>query len=365
LKHWFYQPDIEALEVTLAVAASHFQPSEPTWLFVVGPPATGKTSVNIQVLRTSPSAYLIGDLTPQTFLSGKRKKDGAPEPSLLQRLGNGILLMKDFTTMISKRPDDRAMIVSQLREIYDGTFTKDTGESGRLYWTGKMTVIAACTPAIEREWAILRDLGERFMTIRWDRENGMTSARRTLEQRMHESDIAARSSALGKQIMEALPKTRGTTSAHVRDRIVHLAEIVALSRNRVIRDSHGSREIIDIPPAEGPNRIAKALMSVAVNYGAVLHRDPLDEDVRLAVRMAMNSIPHTRYKLISNIPVDTSIDRSHLAKASKLPESSLSWQLDELEALSLLKRIAVGNTTSYEYSDELRDLWKGAFPSSI
>jgi len=363
LKQWFYQPDIEALEITLAVAASHYVPGDPTWIFIVGPPATGKTSALIQAVKLAPKAYITGDLTPQTFLSAKRKK-GGNEPSLLTRLENPIFLMKDFTTMISKRPDDRAMIVSQLREIYDGVFTKDTGESGRLYWQGKCTVIAACTPAIEREWAMLRDLGERFMTVRWHRESGVLSAKQTMIQRSKEAEISQKTANLGRDVLALLPHSRPELEEHMIDRICALAEIVALSRNRVIRDSHADRQIIDVPAAEGPNRIAKALASVCVNYAALFNRDVYASDIRLATRLAMNSIPSSRYRIISSIPCNTSISWGDLKSLVRMPASSLEWHIEELMALTILQTTIVGSDTKYEYTPEFRDLWSLAFPST-
>lgn len=364
LKQWFYQPDIEALEIVLAVAASHYSDGDPTWLFIVGPPATGKTSGAIQALRYVPQVYLVGDLTPQTFLSGKAKRNGNSEPSLLMKLGSAILLVKDFTTLISKRPDDRAMIVSQLREIYDGTFTKDTGESGRIYWSGKMTVIAACTYAIERQWAILRDLGERFMTVRWMREPGVPSGRQAMRQCGHEVEIAAKTAKLGQEALERLNnKSRPALPGPLIDRILALGEIVALARNHVVRDSMGSRDIIDLSPAEGPSRIVKALRSVIVNYAAMFQRDPTQEDMRLAIRLATNSIPSRRFSILSSIPCDTEMEINDIIKLAQMPRMSLLWQLDELEALSLLVKVSSGDVTTYRYSKNLQELWEMAFPS--
>ena len=362
LKQWFYQPDIEAVEIVFAVAASHYVAGDPTWLFLIAPPATGKTSAGIQALKTCPKAYIVGDLTPQTFLSGKRK-NGNGDLSLLERQPNGLFLMKDFTTMISKRPDDRAMIVSQLREIYDGTFSKDTGETGRLYWTGKATVIAACTPAIERQWAILRDLGERFMTVRWKRESGLRSGPRSLKQQRHEGDIAARTASLGRELISSLPNDRPDLPEFMNDRIIALAELVAQGRSHVTRDSFGERAVISIDEAEGTTRILKALASILVNHSALFHRECDEEDMRLAVRLAMNSIPNSRSRILSSIPPNATIEFAHLQLLTGMIPASLTWQLDELEALSILIRTTSGTTVTYAFTPYLQEVWHQAFPS--
>lgn len=363
LSQWFYQPDLEALEVTLSVAASHYTIADPIWLFVVGPPATGKTSANIQSITLADKAYVMGDLTPQTFLSGKKKtSDSSRDPSLLTRLGNPLFLMKDFTTIMSKRPDDRLMIIAQLREIYDGTFTKDTGETGRLVWNGKCTMIAATTPAIEREWMILRDLGERFMTVRWRRENGLHSGSVAYHQRGKEKTIGTRTAQLGAEILRNLPTTRPDLPDSMLSRIIALGEVVALVRNRVVRDSHGARDIIDLPPAEGSSRIVKALAGIVVNYAGIHHREVETEDIRLAKRMALNSMPSTRFRILSAVPATTSISGADLAQMSDLPHSSLEWQLDELQALRLIKRVSTGNSVTWEMTQDFREVWLQAFP---
>jgi hypothetical protein len=364
LNRWFHHADIGALEVTLAVAASHYVKGDPTWLFVLGPPGTGKTSVNIKVLTRVQGAYPMGDLTTQTFLSGKKTDVGGGEHSLLKRLGSAILLMKDFTTILSKRAEDRAIIVSQLREIYDGSFNKDTGQVGRLMWSGKMTIIAACTPALERAWMVNRELGERFMTVRWNREDGVGSARASLKQRGHEEKIGDNIARLGKELLGELGPTRPELTEEAHCRIEGLAEIVAIARNQVDRAPYGERVIINVPAAEGPSRIAKALASVVVNYAALFLRDTVEDDMRLAVRLAMDSIPSNRYRILSKMPPDAPIEQADLVKLTLMAPTSLEYHLEELEALNLVERLIVGQTYSWQFSKMLKGLWSIAFPST-
>ena len=79
----------------------------------------------------------LGDVTENTFLSGFY---GAVQPGLLEKLGDqheqgsalvtkgdAILLVKDFTTVLSMRREKRATILSQLREIHDGEFKRSFG----------------------------------------------------------------------------------------------------------------------------------------------------------------------------------------------------------------------------------------------
>jgi len=365
LRKWFYNPDIEALRIVLAIAASQYYPGDPAWLFIIGPPATGKTSQSIQSVSTAPHVWPIGDLTPQTLLSGKRKQKNDGELSLLQKIGSGTLLIKDFTTLLSKRPEDRMIIVAQLREIYDGLFVKDTGETGRLRWEGKITIIAACTPALERQWAVLRDLGERFMTVRWGRDKGMASGPMSLRQRLHEKEIGIQTAALGKALLADLPPTRPTFPKAYEERLCALAEIVALARGHVVRDGVGDRPIIDVPDAEGTSRIIKSLAAAVEGHAALFHREVTKEDMKLAVRLATDSIPHKRFQVLSCIPLGASISLAHLHNMHKMAATSLEWHLAELVALNLLVEKKSGKgVDDVEFAPEFADIWAIAFPST-
>src|SRR5207245_4799010 len=54
-----------------------------------------------------------------------------------------------------------------------------------------------CTPALDRAWAIQRDLGERFLCVRWHRRDGPEVARRACAQRGHEKEITHVTKQLG------------------------------------------------------------------------------------------------------------------------------------------------------------------------
>jgi hypothetical protein len=103
-------------------------PRDPLWLFLVGPPSAGKTEV-IAALGDIPSIFPLSSLTPQTFASGFEGKHG--ETSLLPRLSGKTLTMKDFGSVLTMYREKKAEIIGQLREIYDGQFSKTWGNGRR------------------------------------------------------------------------------------------------------------------------------------------------------------------------------------------------------------------------------------------
>src|SRR5437762_963555 len=71
IKKWFFNPDLEAVQVTLAAAASHFHKDcDPLWLFILGPSGGDKTSLCINSLLELSQVHMQGELTAKTFLSG-------------------------------------------------------------------------------------------------------------------------------------------------------------------------------------------------------------------------------------------------------------------------------------------------------
>ena len=140
--------DTIAIRVVLAAfIANRFESHDPVWLLLVAPSSTGKTEF-INGLMKVPGTHMISTVTPNTFLSGltNRKRD----PSLLTRLGpRSVLLQKDFTSILSMRPDSRAEILGQLREIYDGYYAREFGTGVSKKWEGKLGFISGCTLEIE------------------------------------------------------------------------------------------------------------------------------------------------------------------------------------------------------------------------
>src|SRR5678816_1324805 len=170
LNRWYFQPDLQSLLITLSVGISHFVPgADPVWLFVMGPSGGGKSTINIRAASCLPKTHSVSDLTENSILSGYHvnvKKKAASIGLLVDIGASGIVLMKDFTTILSKRDDERKKIIAALREIHDGQYNRVLGNVGKIGWAGKATIIAATTQSLEGCWAVLRDMGARFIQVR-------------------------------------------------------------------------------------------------------------------------------------------------------------------------------------------------------
>lgn len=356
LRTEFHNPDLQALRIVMSAGRAQYLPGEPVWLFVIGPSGSGKTSVAINCLSSLPNTWVESNLTPRTFLSCAANGD---ENSLLKRIGSGILAFKDFTTMLTKNPEQQAEIISQLREIYDGGYKSKTGVKWQ-EWEGKLTVIAAVTPAIERAWLIHRELGERFLQVRWPNGDARKIAEVARYQRGREKQISTKMRSLAKAFYDSAATTTPRLSDEQGTQIEYWASATALLRAHVVRDSKGSkRTIIDTAPPEEPTRIVKSLETVAVNHAALMNRKVNDDDMAVAYRVSMDSIASKRSAIIQALPLDTDISLSNLTETVQMAKDTIQWHLEELEAIGVVKMTGsdqiVGNR--YSISSNFSTLW--------
>jgi hypothetical protein len=252
---------------------------------------------------------VLGDLSENTFLSGFY---GHHQPGLLEKLGNttsngnahttvgdGILLMKDFTTVLSMRGDRRNAILGQLREIHDGQFRRDSGTGETKIWKGRVTIVAAVTPVLDRHYSIFSILGERFLQVRWHRPDSVEAG-----------EWAIRQQEMGDVIREAY----GTAVKHVFDnalartprlsreqeaRLASVAEVVAIGRTHVFRNGYGNREVEFVPGPESNTRISRGLASIARGIAALSGNLAVaEEDLQDAFRVGLDCLPAQRRQIL-------------------------------------------------------------------
>jgi hypothetical protein len=119
----------------------------------------------------------ISTLTLASLLSGtpKRQQTQGATGGLLRQVSNpGLLCLKDFTSTLTMRPESKAEVLSALREIFDGKWTRYIGTDGGkpLHWTGKVGLVFGCTGAIDTQHSVSDALGNRFLLSRLEPGKG-------------------------------------------------------------------------------------------------------------------------------------------------------------------------------------------------
>lgn len=365
-EEWFYKPDMMAIRIILICIAAQFDPqSEPIWMFLNGPSGSGKTALGINPMMGLPNVISIDSLTSHTLISGYIGNDNA---GLLKRHPHGTYLIPDFTTILSLREDSRREIASQLRRVFDGKLDRENGALTGAGWEGKITIIAAVTPVIERYWGFLRDMGDRFLQVRWPRHHGPAVANKYRKHQGREKFIK---DGLRNRVEDFFTNPRmifaniPDVSDSQGDQLAALSEITCYLRAQVNRESSGNREIRDVPQIEQTGRVGKGLPAL-VRYSAVIsRRDHITEDdMAIAKRVAIDCMPHTRALIMSHMSATEATDAKDIITKTGINESTLIWNMAELEALGVIKIASSSYGTNYEMTSHIKEMWRLAFPQT-
>lgn len=337
---WFYKPDLDALLTFCCAFAAHdVSSSEPIWPMIVGPPSTGKTEVVIRPFENlRADVFPQGDITPKAFLSGSGNRSG----SLLHRIGkSGILLFKDFGTISSKRDLDLKEVLGFLREIYDGGLVREVGGKRIKLWEGKITILAAATEDIERVRLMTSALGERFVYVRWGREDSIEKGKMARRQIGHEKEIRAESQRVIREFLTgAITSVPKPLPEDLSNRIDYLAEMTAWLRGHVIRDrSEGKMQVIDVPMWEGSSRLNKTMSLLASFHAALFGREEaIEADMMPAHRIAFDSVRRNRIRFIDAIPLGADQTYSEVLRLSSISPGSIDWTANDLHALGIISK---------------------------
>jgi hypothetical protein len=363
LRKHFYKPDIQALQIVLgAIQAHRLNIGDPAWLFVVAPPGSGKTTMSIMGSCGLHDVIQLGDFSENTFLSGFF---GHKQPGILEKLGqvhqegqtyitcgNAVFLAKDFTTVLSMRREKRAAILSHLREIHDGQFKRDFGTGDTKIWKGRVTIIAAVTPVLDRYYSVFSTLGERFLQVRWHRPDSEEAGVWAIEQQGRESKLQDQMRDTVRRVFEAASKAPPFLPKVMQQRIACLAEIIAIARTHVYRSSYGNREIEYAPEPEANTRVSKGLAAIAKGTAAIRGRNEVTEqELQDTFRVGLDCLQDYRRRVFLAVANGVSPSTLPISKTMR------GRELEDLEELNLISKDESG---AYEITDRIQRLWKTA-----
>lgn len=335
----YYVEDTSFIKLTAWTALTNRMDGDSVWLMLVGGPSSGKTEL-IQALMGLPFSFDVSTLTTNTLLSGMKPQKGKDTSLLLSIPRQHVLLMKDFTTILSMRLDDMQIIMSQLREVYDGRFTKMTGMGDKLIWEGKCTLIAGVTEKIYAVDHKFSSMGPRFLYYTMPLQDRKETARRS---RIIQQDIAKHRLLVKESFTEyfknIIPKIKdfkGEVPRETSENIIDLCDFMTKCRGAVERDWKGKMNLVQSP--EMPTRISNAchnIMRAAMveNDGKL---DKKDEDI--IYKSIFDSIPKSR-KLVLNVLAKhkSATTKSIAIEINYQTEKAREW-LEELNALTIIER---------------------------
>jgi hypothetical protein len=359
---WLYFEDDEMVDVMIAAHLANQFNTDPLWLIFIAPPSSTKTEL-LRSFDGHKKAHFLSSLTAATLVSGLLSKKNMPEPSLLLSLNGKTLILKDFTSVLSLRSETQQEVLGQLREIYDGQYSKDFGNGKRIKWQGKIGLLGACTPIYDSHYGVIGTLGDRFLLYRSHTANETKMG-------LQAQKILGQEDDMRKQIREAVHRfinqfdkihdLQFKNDNKINEMIVTLATFCAYARCPVGRDSR-SEQVLYAPMPEGPARLVKQFMQLGWGLAVVHGKRVIDEQVYQIVKKIGNDLVSTqRIKILQDFWKDRVFEylqgwkkTKEIAVAVDIPTITTKRLLEDLMMVGMLNRKVEGDSDTAAYHWQL------------
>lgn len=346
--NWLYLSDPGVLWVTLGALVANRLAGVPVWLLLVGPPASGKSEI-LESLSGVPRVFPTSTLTEAALLSGVASSERADEAKggLLMEIGaEGIIVFKDFTSVLEMNRDGRRAVLAALREVYDGHWVRRLGTDGgtSFEWRGRVGLLMGCTPIIDKHHAVMSAMGERFITYRIPEltvEQQAAQLSTALNRQNREAEMRIELGEAVSRLVSELPSIkRAPVGESDLSRISALAMLSARCRSAVHRDSD-SREIELRLPPENPNRLGLVLRQLL--QGLLAIGLPKDWAWMIVCKVGLDGMPAPRRAVFDALLVSGSpLPLASIAERAGYRPTTARRRLEDLQEHGIVERVGVG-----------------------
>ena len=340
-KNWLWLEDTGHVEIALGTVAANYCTGDPVWTVIVGPPSSGKTEP-LNSIAGLKDVHPAAVLTEGALLSGTPQKEleSGTRGGLLRAIGGfGILLVKDFGSVISLNKDTRGQVLAGLREIYDGSWTRHVGTGGgrTLHWSGKCGFLGGATAAIDSAYAVMGALGERFLFYRLGEGGEQERGRLALAHVGREPKMRAELATAVQSLFDKFtpPNHPPKLSPSEQERLNSLATFTTRCRSAVERDAYSaSREIINVLGVESPSRVVKqlAMLMGGLEAVGVTRRRSWE----LITKMGLDSMPSIRSLVVQALVSERTATTSRIAELTRYPTNTVRRTLQDLACYSIV-----------------------------
>lgn len=346
LATWHHLPDPSHVVAALAAAATRDAEGEPCWLLLVAPPSSGKTEA-VRLLDRFVDDRL-DEVTAAGLLGWTKGKDVRPSGVLARAGERALVTFGDLSTLLATADrGGRDHVFGLLRSAYDGHVFRDVSPPGRsttgekLHWSGRLTVVAAVTGAIDRSAAHNDQLGPRWVYVRLPERS--TEQKRAAARLARAAGLAERRKDAASAAASLLDLARARLSDDVHPEVAQVIEDAALvtawGRAAVPRNGYGRREIEGVPVIEEPMRLVQQLGALARGMAAL--GLPTEAVCALARRVALDSMPEARRAVLSALSAAANtgemLTTAGCARTARLDRKVARHQLEELAAIGVVQ----------------------------
>jgi hypothetical protein len=341
MSEYMYLTDIDSILATLATAAvKPHTDFDPLWLMLIAPSSSGKEE--IQRLLKDVIDTAINDVTLAGLL-------GRGNKGVLPTLGlgcNGLVTITDFSTLLEgdgKSGGSKESVFSALRNIYDGSYRRDINPTA-LSWWGRLSIVAACTPSIDKFSAHADALGTRWLYYRMPERDAKTR-REVAKMVMHRKELESKRFAAREVATQLITAAQARIfdvgamnqvhglPADLDDALIDIALLAAYGRASVPRDWRGN--IDGIITAEEPGRLVGQLRMLAIGLAALEVSDEVVK--RITTHAALSSMPQDRAKVLEVIArAGLPVSEYRIAKESGMHKNVVARACEDWEAMDFI-----------------------------
>lgn len=345
-EHFSIEEDYN-IEGPVCAVLSSYLPNEPDIIGIVQPSGGLKTEF-LRMFGESENqfCYPVSSVTENTFVSGYDKNlDTTP------LLRGRPIIVKDLTTLLSKRDDTRSAIFADFREITDGYIRKEFGSGVKKeYHNIHSSLIFGSTPVIEHYYSLYSNLGARMVFMKpWnDPKKAREQSRKNqgkikqIRKELNEAMLSFVDFQLRRLDAEGLPEL----SDEMADQIGEYCDFLAVARYPVHYDHRG--EVDQVPTPEFPTRLNNTISKLAQVHAFIFERDQVEEpDREFALRVCADNVPIMRAKLLLALK-GTWLTTSEISEKCDMPTRTLNRKLAELQTLGICEFMS-GKTAGAEY----------------
>lgn len=366
-RKWLKLPATNIIDVMFGTAIANRLPGDPLWLFIVAPSGGTKTEL-LMSLTTAHNMVTTTTLTPPALISGANMAGGS-DPSLLRIMNGRILLIKDFTTILSMNSMVREEIFGILRDAYDGRIEKRFGNGVyRRYDPCRFGIVAGVTPAIELFTEEHTALGERFLRYKvplsanWDDQRDIL--RRAVLNTTHEDKMREDLQKVGQTVLNHNFNLTPNIPDHIIDRILCLAQWTALMRATIVRDRF-TKEVTHKPISELGTRLAKQFCKLLLGIGMFRRITTVtDEEYQIVKDIAVGTVPSRMEDIVRMMYTRNktgNYDPKEIAEVTGLPQMTTSRIIENLGMLGIFRKEKISALkTQWRLSDDILSIMERA-----
>ena len=362
-ENWLHLKNTDVLDVLYGAVIANRMEGDPVWLFLVAPPGGTKTEL-IMSLADAPKMFSMSTLTSNTLISGFGGT--GVDPSYIPRFNNKVVIVKDFTVILSMNQTSREEIFSILRDAYDGECAKPFGNNIYRFYQSKFGLIAGVTPIIEQFAAMHASVGERFLRYIIPMDVSLKGSRKYLEKAMGNITLKGKmKDQLRKIAVDVLSFNYVITPevpSEIANKIMMLAQFISTVRGTVTRDRY-SKDVTHKPFWELPTRVAIVITKLALGIGQFKNKNRITKtEYNIIKEVAKSSIPHNLESVIRCLQKegeDKVYTSGEIAEMIRMPRVTCGRILEDLHMLDVLKRIEVGKRSGkfrWKFTDDILEI---------